>query len=454
MIQDRQFFRRLLTLSTPIIIQNLLTFALGAVDMLMIGQLGDKPVAAVGLADQVFFVMILMQFGIASGAAIFVAQYWGKGDIVRIHRVLGLALGLGVLGSLSFTLIAVFTPQWVLGIYTKDTAVIALGSDYLRIVGWSYIGTSVAIIYNFVLRSIEQVKLPMITGAIALLLNTGLNYILIFGHFGFPALGVSGAAIATCGARLLEPVILLGIIYSRKLPLAAPPRRFVAVDRAFVVKFLNTTLPVVATEVVWSLGITMYSIIYAHISTEAIAAINIVVTIERVAFVIFLALSNASAIMIGNLIGANEIGQATRYARRFLILGVLGALPVGLLVALGAEPLLSLYQISPTVSRYARLTMTMMALVLPLKVTTLMIFIGVLRSGGDTQFSLLVEACFIWLLGVPLAYFGAFVLGLPVYWVYLLVVTEEVGKALVALRRFISGKWIHRLAEPEVVGMG
>ena len=443
----------MLTLATPIIIQNLITFSLGAVDMLMIGQLGDAPVAAVGLADQIFFLMILMMFGIASGAAIFTAQYWGKKDIQGIHNVLSLGLAIAAMGSMLFMILAIIIPETVLSIYTNDPEVIALGSEYLRIVGWSYIATAVTVTYTFILRSTENVKLPMIIGGIALALNTTFNYLLIFGNFGFPQLGVAGAAMATCGARIVEAIVLVSVIYWRRLPLAAHPRDLLRIDWAFLPKFSKTAFPVIMTEVAWSLGITTYAIIYARISTEAIAAVNIVVTIERMAFIIFLGMSSACAIMIGNRIGANEIDRAYIFAKRYLALAVLGAIPVGLVVVLGAGPIMMLYNVSDTVAGYATALMTIMGLILPIKVTALMIFIGVLRSGGDTNYSLILDAGSIWLIGVPLAFVGAFVFGLPVYWVYVLVVTEEIFKVVIGLRRIFKGPWIHHLTEPEMVAV-
>ena len=451
LFQDKNFYRAMLTLSTPIIIQNLITFSLGAVDMIMIGQLGDAPVAAVGLADQIFFLMILMMFGVSSGAAIFSAQYWGKQDIQGIHKVLSLTLATAAAGSLGFLLVAVLAPEWALGIYTNDPEVIALGSDYLRVVGWSYLGTAVAVSYTMLLRSIESVKLPMIVGAIALITNTTFNYLLIFGHFGFPRLEVTGAALATSGSRILEAVILLSVIYFRRLPLAVNPKALLSIDLGFAPKFYKTTFPVIMTEVGWSLGITTYAIIYARISTESIAAVNIVVTIERMAFIVFLAMSSACAIMIGNKIGANEIKQAYVFGKRYLLLALLTAIPIGWMVALSAGAILSFYNVSETVADYAQMMMLIMGLVLPIKVTTLMTFIGILRSGGDTSYSLFLDVGSVWLIGVPLAFIGAFVLGLPVYWVYLLVVTEEIFKVTIGLRRFFGGPWIHHLTEPELV---
>lgn len=200
---DKDFFPTLYRLASPIVVQHFIIFSLGLVDILMIGQLGEAAVAAVGIADQIFFLVILLLFGISSGAAIFTAQYWGKKDVARIKSVLGLTLLMGVSGALIFSGVSVAAPRWVIGVYSKDPAVVQLGSAYLQIVGLTYGVTAVTVSYSAVLRSVENVKLPMFASIVALSLNTVLNYGLIFGHFGLPALGVTGAAIATALARTL-----------------------------------------------------------------------------------------------------------------------------------------------------------------------------------------------------------------------------------------------------------
>ena len=201
LFSDRVFYSTLLRLAIPIATQQLVMNALNAVDVLMIGQLGDTSVAAVGLANQVFFLMSLFLFGVGSGSAIFSAQFWGRGDVPNVRRMLGLALILGVTGSALFSLAAVIAPEFLLSLYSKDPAVVAAGSRYLRVVGLCYVPTAISAIYGMILRSTRQVKIPMAISVGALSLKTVLAYILIFGYFGVPAMGIMGAAVATCVAR-------------------------------------------------------------------------------------------------------------------------------------------------------------------------------------------------------------------------------------------------------------
>ncbi|GAB4438991.1 MAG: MATE family efflux transporter [Anaerolineae bacterium] len=447
-LADKKFLLTMYRLASPIVAQNFIIFSLGMVDVLMIGQLGEGAVAAVGVADQVFFLAILMFFGITSGAAIFTAQYWGKKDIRRIRSVLGLCLAMSLAGALFFSTVAVLAPAWVIGIYSTDPEVIALGSSYLRVVGLSYAATAITTSYSAVLRSIENVKLPMLVSLMALSLNTVLNYGLIFGNFGLPALGVTGAAIATAGSRALEAVLLLVIIYGSKLPVAASPAEMFDFSSISLPQFFKTTLPVVGTEIAWSFGITTYNIVFARIGTESIAAFNIAATVDRLIFVIFIGLGNACAIMIGNRIGAGEQDIATSYGKRYLVLGPFIAVLVGLIMVMISNPILSLYKVSADTVAYARYIMLIMAMSLPIRSSNLLALIGILRSGGDTRYAFFIDAGAIWCIGVPLAFLGAFVLQLPVHWVYLMVMTEEVVKLILSLQRFFSQRWMHMLAVP------
>ncbi len=322
---DKKFLNTLLKLATPIMLQNLIFASLNMVDGVMIGQLGESAVAAVGVANQVFFLVSLLFFGIGSGTAIFAAQFWGKKDIKRIHSVLGLSLLMSISGALIFSLVAILFPVQVISIYSKDPAVISQGSIYLQIVAFSYVITAITNSFIFVLRSTENVKLPLITSLVAFSLNTLMNYGLVLGNFGLPALGVKGAAIATVISRLIEVILLISIIYRRQLPVAGKIASLLNFKILSIKKFFNTTLPVIATEIIWSFGITTYNIVYARIGTESIAAVNIAGTLDKIIFVVFIGLGNACAIMIGNRIGAEENDLATSYAKKYLVFVTFGA---------------------------------------------------------------------------------------------------------------------------------
>ena len=445
LLRDGDFFRSLLTLSLPVALQNLLISGLNMVDTVMIGRLGEKAIAAVALSNQIYFLMILLFFGIASGTSVFTAQYWGKGDSHRIHEALGFCLIAVSAGATVFGLAALFMPERLLGFFTEDGEVIRLGADYLRVVAPSYWFTAVSFAYANVLRSVGIVRMPLYTTAFALGLNTLGNYLLIFGYWGFPALGVEGSALATVVARTVEAMSLVWAVYRFKTPAASALRELFSISGEYVRKFFRTALPVILNEFIWALGMTMYSVVYARMGTEALASYTIADTIAKFALVLFFGTSNACAVMVGNRIGAGELDKARYYAYAYALLGpALGAV-MGFLVVL-ARPLLPLaFTVSSASLADAEAVVLVFAFSLPAKIFGWHLVVGILRSGGDTRFSLALEGLGVWCIGVPLALFSGLVLRLPVYWVYAAISVEEAVKALIGYYRLRSGKWIHRL---------
>jgi Na+-driven multidrug efflux pump len=271
-------------------------------------------------------------------------------------------------------------------------------------------------------------------------------YLFIFGIAGLPALGVRGAALGTCIGWVFQTILLLTLVYVRKTPLAANPISFFRFDRPFLFKVLRTSLPAAFNEVLWSVGITSYNAVYARIGTDAIAAVNINATIEEMVFVLFIGLGNACAVMVGNKIGAGGQEVAFEYGRRFTILGVGVAILGGLAVIIMRGTVIGwLPPMLPSTAENLSGLMLVYGLSIWLKVFNFMLFIGALRAGGDTLYAMVTELFSIWLIGVPSALIGGFVLHLPVYGVYAMVLLEEAVKAIIVLRRFLSRKWIHDL---------
>jgi putative MATE family efflux protein len=444
-LRDKEFFRAMLVLAIPVAFQQLISAGLNMLDVLMVGQLGETSVAALGLANQIFFLLILFLFGLTSGMSIFTAQFWGKGDTEQIHHVLGICLTIAISVAALFSMAAIFMPEKLMGFYTEDVAVIKLGSEYLRIVGLSYVFTAITVSYISVLRSITQVTLTVAVAVLALALKTIIAYLFIFGVAGLPALGVRGAALGTCVGWIFQAILLVIIVYVRKTPLAVNPLSFFRFHRPFLFKVLKTSLPAAANEILWSFGITTYNAVYARIGTDAIAAININATIEELMFVLFIGLGNACAVMVGNKIGAGGKDLAFEYGRRFAVLGVAVALLAGVIVFSVRELVISLYQISPSAAQDLRSLMLVYSLSAWLRVFNFMLFIGAMRAGGDTRYAMFTELFSVWMIGVPCALLGGFVFHLPVYGVYAMVLLEEAVKAIIITRRFLSRKWIHDL---------
>jgi putative MATE family efflux protein len=446
-LADREYFSRLIHIAVPIALQTFVMNSLNLVGVMMIGQLGETRLAAVGLANQIFFLLQLLLFGINSGCAMFTAQLWGRQDVPNIRKVLALAIWLSLAVSSLFLLLAAAAPQVALGIYSKDAQVVLLGGNYLRIFGWAFLFFAVSSSYSFVLRSTGNVHLPLYVSMGALSFNMLLSYMLIFGKFGAPRLEVEGAAIAGLVSRILECSVLLWITYRKKLVIAISLREMFQVDLAFARKVLHPVIPVALNELFWSLGITTYNIVYARIGTEAIAAMNIASAIDGVAITIFIGIANACAILVGNLIGAGDEKKAYEYAGRSILLAILCAFMVGGIIFAGSDLILGFYKVTSQVIVHANQVLTIISLMLWIRMTNLMLFIGVFRSGGDTRFAFILDGVIIWVVGVPLAAVGAFVFHFPVNIVYLLVMTEEVTKCAIGIVRFFSKKWIHNLVQ-------
>lgn len=443
--KDPDYFHNVRKIALPIMVQQLVFSGLNMLGVIFVGQKGDASIAAVGLAGQIAFLLNLVHFGIISGAAMFTAQFWGKQDIANLRRVLGLCLMLAISASLIFFTLAQLLPAQILSIYSTDPLVIELGTSYIRIFSWTFLFFAITFSYALVMRSTGDVKTPTAVSVGALLISTFLSYSLIFGRFGLPELGIQGAAVAAVVARFLECVALLSIIYMRHSPVAASFRELTGFDRVFFGRVIKPMMPVILNELLWSLGITTYNIIYARLGTPSYAAVNIVSTIEQVAFVVFIGVSNATSVLVGNRIGAGKEQEAYLYAGRSLGIGIVGGLLLGVVLQLVKEPVLSLYNVSPEVIQNASNLINVVTFFLWIRVNNMTTVVGILRAGGDTRFSLFLDGIIIWIVGVPMAYLGAFVFDLPVYLVYLCAMSEEATKWVLGIKRYFSRKWINNL---------
>ena len=441
------FINLLFKLALPIIFQNFLNSSMALMDTLMIGQLNETAIAAVGIANQFVFIFIVVQFGTHSGMSIFTAQYWGKGELANIKKLVGISLMAGFTVSSLFILLAVFKPDTLMALYTRDPDVIHLGAGYLRIVGISFVISVVSYAYRYSLRSMGLVKLPMYSAMIAVILNMVLNYILIFGKFGFPAMGVTGAAIATCISRFTEGLTLVGIVYYKKYPIAGGISEMLDFDYPFFKKIFKTCWPVFLNELFWVTGISLYNLAYARIGTESIAAVNIVASIENFMLIPFFGMFHAGAIIIGNTIGSGRNDEAYLYGKCILMLQFAMAIFAGAVMILSRDVVLSFYKVSEGAYMNAHHLMFVAGAVLCIKITNFTNVVSVLRGGGDTRFGFLLDLTGVWCIGVPMAFFGAFILHLPVYWVMALVVTEEIYKLCLGIPRFLSRKWIRNLVQ-------
>jgi putative MATE family efflux protein len=447
LFHDKVFYRRLILLASPIILQNLFNSLMNLVSGMMIGQLGDVSVAAQGLAGQINYLLYIFMFGISSGGSIFFAQFWGSRNLKNVHKVLGVTLCLALFFGCIFTLVSLIFPGFLLRLYSNDERVIDLGSQYLRILAPSFLMLSVTYVFSAALRSTGNVKLPMLVSTGTLSLDILLAYGLIFGKFGLPQIGILGGAIAVTISQTMAVILLVSLVYLRRSPLAATIKEMFAFNRDFLNKVLHRTIPVMGNEFFWGLGMSMYTVIIAHISTESIAAFNIISIIDNLAFVFFLGLADACAIIVGNTIGEGREDQAHQYARRIIRIALAAGILMGVTILVAGPGIVSVYKISSRVLEFARSLILVEALFFWARALNLTTFVGALRSGGDTRFAYLVDIGSLWGVGVPLAAAGAFVFHLPVHLVYLLAQSDEIFKLIISQVHFARRNWIHNLVK-------
>ncbi len=437
------FYKTLFIIALPIIIQNLFQSLVNLVDTIMVGKIGETELAAVGLGNQIFFLLTLLLFGVGSGGAIFIAQYWGKKDIKGIHKTIGITLVFAFFSSLVFTVVAILFPSWLISLYSHDEAVIQVGAEYLKVAALCYIPMGLSFSFSLALRSTEQVKLPLYATIISLITNICFNYIFIF----VLNLGVKGAASATVIARLVEFIFIFYTSFKRKLPIVAKITEYISFTRTHVAHYLRIALPVIINEIFWSTGITMQNVIMARKSTEAIAAFNITGTVSQLTWVFFIGVGNAAAIIIGKKIGERNEAAAKKEAHRFAWFMPLTACAISLLLIPISLSLPLFFSVSEDILKQAANMLLVLMFSYPLKAFNMCMIVGICRSGGDTIYAAIVDSAYLWLMGIPLGAIAAFCFNFDPYLIYAAFIFEELAKAITNFFRLKSGKWLNNVTE-------
>jgi putative MATE family efflux protein len=443
LFKDRQFYKTLFAIAIPIMLQNLVNTFVNMVDTVMIGRLGTTEIAAVGLGNQVFFLYNMILFGICSGGAIFTAQFWGKQDIQGIRKTMGLCLISSLSVAVIFTGMALINSEGIIGVYSRDPEVIRLGGQYLKTLAPCFIPFGISFVFILTLRSVERVRLAMVTTIIALTINMTLNYFFIFGIGPVPAMGVTGAARATVIARYTELIILISVSYARRYPMAGKLRELMAFNSPFVSRFVRITFPVVLNETLWALGISVQNIIFARNHTDAIAAFNITNTVSQLTWVIFIGLGNGIAVLIGKKIGEGEEQTARDYARRITAFAPLMAAAAALVLFPISRLLPFIFNVNANVLSIASVMFIILCCVYPFRAFNMTVIVGICRAGGDTIFCVLCEIIFMWGFSLPLGAAMSFIVRAPVWLIFLCIASEDLFKAALGFWRLRSGKWLH-----------
>lgn len=442
----RSFHRAMWTLAMPMALSAILSSSLQIVDTLMIARLGDVPVAAVGMANRLTYLLSFFTSGLASGAAIFTAQYWGKQDTSGVRRTFSLSLLLALPVAGAFGAVALFLPQVVMRLFSREAEVIEAGCAYLRLIGAAYLFQAVTAILSAMLKSTERPRLSLAGSAAGILLNILLNILLIFGKLGFPAMGVRGAGLATLLSAAAESVLLAVLARKRGAPVCLKRECFQKPGTAFLRKFLKTTLPVLFNDVGWALGVLATTWVYSTMGTASAVAASVYETIKAFVIVCCVAIGSAGGVLVGMSLGAGRTEEAERNAVRMLMLGIVAALLLCPVLLLLINPLLSLYSdLSQEAIVSLRVMLQTLSLLFWIKMCEYNLINCVLRAGGDTRAAAWIDVGCMWGVAVPLVFVTGYLLGWPLIYVFPLTFFEDAAAALLACRRYRKGVWKRQL---------
>lgn len=442
--KDRSFYRSLVTLAVPISLQNLVTFAVGFADNLMIGSLGDDAISGVYVGGQLQSVLQMFIGGIEGAILILAAQYWGRKNRESIRKVVSIgvkfALGVGIL----MTLVAVSFPEWTIRIFTQDPGVIREGAAYVQIVGFTYLFFSISQVMIAAMRSVETARVGLYISLIAMVVNVSLNYVFIFGHLGFPAMGVRGAAIATLISRVVEMCASVGYVFFVDKKLRFGLRDLFRTDRQLLRDFIRYGLPVIGGQVVWSVNMLANTKILGYYSAEVIAAASITGMLHNLIYVWMNGLSSAVGIITGKTVGAGLYEKMKEYSKTVQMIFLFVGLISGAAVFLARDGFISLYNASPEAQEYSRQFINVISVTIIGTCYQAACLFGLVKSGGDISFVFKNDSIFVFLVVIPSSLLAMW-LGAPPWVVFACLKCDQILKCFVALVKINRYNWMKNL---------
>lgn len=445
--RDPVFQQKLWKLALPITFQSLLYSFLGLVDVLMVSQLGEAEIAAVGLGNRVFFFNLLIMFGVSHAGGVLASQYFGAKDISGLRRSLIISILFSFLCTLPFIIFYSLSPTTMTALASDDPQLISLANDYLIITAWSFIFTAIVLPIETSLRSAGDTQTAMRISMLVLPINAFLNYILIFGHLGFPAMGVEGSAWGTFIARAIQ-LILLVIFVNKRRAFILPKKHELAeaLSRYELIRYIKIAVPMVLHDGGWALGVLVYTLIFAMIGIQELAVMSMVSTIEQTIFALFIGIATASSTMIGHQLGAKSFEKAWQQAWTFILFVPVIAILFAPLIIFFREPVLSFFPaLSVSAAESASQVLLVLAFALSIRVINFIGIIGVLRSGGDVNYSTFIDIFCMWCVGIPLTYITVKYYDFSLVAAYIVTLSEELIKVLLVLQRIHKKHWLKNL---------
>ena len=449
--RDKKFYKTFFRLMLVVALQNLVAYSVNMLDNIMLGSYSQNALSGAATVNQIFFIVNQLALSIGNALVAICSQYWGKQETGAIRKMTGVALALSVLIGAIVVTACTCIPEQLLRIFTTSPEIIAEGKAYLGLLKWTFLLFMISNLLIAMLRSVETVKISFVISVVSLITNGCINYTLIFGHFGFPEMGIQGAAVGTLTARMLELLII--VVYNiwkidtkvRLFDINLFRTIFLPENRKIWGAFFKVAFPIMCSGMIWAISVPMQTAILGHLSADAIAANSVSSTFFQYLKVIVIAISSASAVVIGKDIGEGDIERVKSDGRTLSVIDVLIGIVLASLLFVLRGPLLSMYKLTDTAAVLANHFIMIMSVVMVGMSYQMPVSVGVIQGGGDTRFSMYMNMISTWGIVMPLSFLAAFVWKLPVELVVVAVQSDQLFKGIPVFLRFRSYKWIHKL---------
>ncbi|MDD3416549.1 MAG: MATE family efflux transporter [Lachnospiraceae bacterium] len=446
-MEKKKYCKEMITIGLPITLQAIFQASYSLVDQIMVGTLGTVNIAGSGLGAKFSSLVTFTISAIASVASILIAQYHGSHDEEGVNKSFFSCLIIGFLVMALFAIPSILIPQEIMGIYSTDIKTIQAAGSYLRIIGISFIPMTGTLIISSLFRSIEKSKYPMQASILSMFLNIGINYIFIFGKFGMPKLGLVGAALGTLISRTAELFVVVYWLLNMKIRQDFYLHCLLPRDTKFYRKIGMIILPILVNEFSWSIGENIYAAIYGRMGTDALAAITLTNPLQGMFIGMFAGVSTAAIVMVGKRLGKNDLEEAYQISKFLIKFGVVASIMIGAVLLCISGWYIELFRVEPEVKRLASYIIYALAIVIIVKVSNMILAGGVLRSGGNTKITLLIDLIGTWVFGVPLGLISAFVWKMPIHMVYLILSQEELIRFLIGFYFFRKKSWMKNITK-------
>ena len=440
--RKRSLRKEIVRLALPIALQQFMTALVGACDAIMLGKLSQDAMSAVSLATQVTFVFNLFMFAFMAGENMFVAQYYGKGDYTGISQVFSLVTKICGCIAVIFLAGTLFFPEQLMRILTNEETLIVLGSEYLRVIGISYVFSGIAQIFLAIMKNCGAVNMSTLINGVMVILNIALNAVFIFGLSGFPKMGIKGAALATVLATVVQFLWSVGYVLCR---IRAVKFSLRSCEKKLFGRFWQKTVPLLINNLAWGIGFSMYSVIMGHLGTDAVAANGIANISKNLVVCFCLGLGNAGSIIVGNRLGADRLQEAKEVGETLTKTAIIEEIVSGLVLIALSPFITKMVDLTPTARGYLQKMLLISSYYIAGKSVNCMTIGGIFAAGGDSKFGMLCDSVTLWCIIVPLGCICAFILKLPVMVVYFVLNLDEIIKLPVVYKHYKKYKWIKNL---------